>query len=212
MLAENWQQLFFAFPSKQIVLSLEHTRLDVSWQSQCVPLQPRKPSALTFPLHNLHQLLDVLGREVADTKPLEPPSPVGFVHRSRLLFHRSDSVRHVEVVDVDFLSIELLLAGFEASSDILERVCTLFHGADFGAETSPRQVLLSQRFLAGAEIVDRISRGGVELDVAMLAEKIECYLYIITTQTVTNASGTEDDFGGLVRRHACMALFCELET
>ena len=34
MLSENRQQLLFAFPGKQVVLSLQHARLDISCQSQ----------------------------------------------------------------------------------------------------------------------------------------------------------------------------------
>jgi hypothetical protein len=163
---------------------------------------------LTLPLHNLHQLLNLLRRKVANTKPLEFPSSESLVHRSRLLLQRSHSIRHVEVQNVNLFATKLFLAGRKAVSDILKRVGPLFHGADFGAETRPAQILLCQSFLAGSEVVDGIRGSCVELDMAVLAEEIESLLEVVAGEGVADASGAEDDFGGLVGRHRGDLLFC----
>ena len=208
MLSENRQQLFLALPSKQIVLSLQYAWLDVSFGNQLMLPQPEPLVTLTLPFHNLHELFDLLGREVADTKPLELPSTVRLVHRRRLFLQRSDSVRHMEVQDVDILATQLFFAGCKTVSDILKRVGPLFHGADFGAETCPAQILLCQSFLAGTEVVDRVRGGCVELDMAMLAEELEGILKIIASEGVADASGAEDDFCGFVGGHRGDVLLC----
>ena len=202
MLSENRQKLFFAFPGKQVVLSLQHAWLDIPCQSQILLPQPlRLLSTLTFPLHNLHQLLDLIRRKVTNSKPLELPSPVRLIHRSRLFFQRSDSVRHMEVQNVNLLSVQLFLAGCEAVSNILKRVWSISQSADLGADSGPAEVLLRQSLLTGTEVVDGVGGGCIELDMAVLAEEIKGLLEVVADEGVADAAGAEDDFGGLVGRH-----------
>lgn len=104
----------------------------------------------------------------------------------------------MEVQNVNLLSTQLLLAGCEAVPNILRRVCSFSHSADFGAETGPAEVLLRQSFLAGTEVVDGVGGGCVELDVAVLVEEFEGLLEVVAGEGVADTSGAEDDFGGLV--------------
>lgn len=198
MLSEHRQQLLFTFPSKQVVLSLQHARLDIPCKSQIVAPSLQKLKILTFPLHNLHQLLNLLRRKITNPKPLELPSPERLIHRSSLFLQRCNSIRHMEVQDVNLLATKLFLAGRKAVSDILERVWAGFHCADFGAETGPGEVLLRQSFLAGAEIVDGVGGGCVEFGVAVLAEEVESLLEVVAREGVADAAGAEDDFDGFV--------------
>lgn len=209
MLSENRQQLFFALPSKQVVLSLQHAWFNISFENQLMMPRLEPLMTLTFPLHNLHKVLNLLGRKVADTKPLELPSAVGLVHRSRLFLQRGDSIRHMEVQNVNLLATQLFFAGRKAVSDILEGVRSLFHGADLSAETRPAEILLCQCFLTGAEVVDRVRGGCVELDMAVLAEEIEGFLEVVAGEGVADASGAEDDFGGLVGGHGGVCQLCQ---